>query len=409
MLSPKLKSALGQLLFAANVFVLFLVLAESWLLVPDWLHVFGRLHPLLLHFPIVLLLVAVLLLTVPEVLKSREDGLEYGINLLLLGALTAAFTVIAGLLLSHEAGYDPEALFWHRWTGLSVFWLSSLLYGFIEKSTRPVLGVSAVLIAVTVVVSGHLGASITHGDDFITAPLSTDPLLNVSLEEAEVFEHVVMPVLKNKCVGCHKASKQKGELRMDQPELLLKGGESGPAIVPGDILNSLMIERIHLPLEDEDHMPPEGKPQLSEGEVAILEAWIATGATIGTKVLDLSDTSALFSLAVDKFKSVPKSYEFKKADSQAVEELNNFYRKVQPLGLESPALSVSYFGRASFDPESLQDLVAVREQMVSLNLKQGGYVEFCSRRGCKGHALGGVGDIDQMMNLMNRMFETPYD
>ena len=47
--------------------------------------------------------------------------------------------------------------------------------------------------------------------------------------------------------------------------------------------------------------------------------------------------------------------------------------------------------------------------MASLNIKQGGYIEFCTRAGCKGHALGGVGDIDQMMSLMNRMFETPYD
>ena len=47
--------------------------------------------------------------------------------------------------------------------------------------------------------------------------------------------------------------------------------------------------------------------------------------------------------------------------------------------------------------------------MASLNIQSGGYIEFCSRRGCKGHALGGVGDIDDMMNLMNRMFETPYD
>ena len=47
--------------------------------------------------------------------------------------------------------------------------------------------------------------------------------------------------------------------------------------------------------------------------------------------------------------------------------------------------------------------------MVSLNIQQGGYIEFCSRAGCKGHALGGVGDVDQMMSLMNRMFETPYD
>ncbi|MFH1016591.1 MAG: hypothetical protein V1798_00235 [Pseudomonadota bacterium] len=50
-----------------------------------------------------------------------------------------------------------------------------------------------------------------------------------------------------------------------------------------------------------------------------------------------------------------------------------------------------------------------RAPMASLNIKDQGYIEFCSRRGCKGHALGGVGDIDQMMQLMNKMFETPYD
>jgi predicted RNA-binding Zn-ribbon protein involved in translation (DUF1610 family) len=47
--------------------------------------------------------------------------------------------------------------------------------------------------------------------------------------------------------------------------------------------------------------------------------------------------------------------------------------------------------------------------MASLNMAKGGYVEFCSRRGCKAHALGGVGNVDDMMSMMNRMFETPYD
>jgi predicted RNA-binding Zn-ribbon protein involved in translation (DUF1610 family) len=47
--------------------------------------------------------------------------------------------------------------------------------------------------------------------------------------------------------------------------------------------------------------------------------------------------------------------------------------------------------------------------MASLNIVSGGYLEFCSRRGCKGHALGGVGNIDDMISLMNRMLETPYD
>ena len=48
-------------------------------------------------------------------------------------------------------------------------------------------------------------------------------------------------------------------------------------------------------------------------------------------------------------------------------------------------------------------------EMASLNGAKGGNLEFCSRRGCKAHALGGVGNVDDMMSLMNRMFETPYD
>ncbi|HQP37978.1 MAG TPA: hypothetical protein PLI95_22500 [Polyangiaceae bacterium] len=47
--------------------------------------------------------------------------------------------------------------------------------------------------------------------------------------------------------------------------------------------------------------------------------------------------------------------------------------------------------------------------MVSLNQVAGGYVEFCSRRGCKGHAIGGQGDIDDMISMMNKKFNTPYD
>lgn len=47
--------------------------------------------------------------------------------------------------------------------------------------------------------------------------------------------------------------------------------------------------------------------------------------------------------------------------------------------------------------------------MASINIQSGGVVEFCSRRGCKGHALGGFGDVDQMMSLINTMLKTPHD
>lgn len=50
-----------------------------------------------------------------------------------------------------------------------------------------------------------------------------------------------------------------------------------------------------------------------------------------------------------------------------------------------------------------------RAPMAALNLARGGYIEFCSRRGCRAHGIGGVGDIDDLMGLMNRMLDTPYD
>jgi hypothetical protein len=45
----------------------------------------------------------------------------------------------------------------------------------------------------------------------------------------------------------------------------------------------------------------------------------------------------------------------------------------------------------------------------SLNLATGGTLEFCSRRGCRGHALGGFGELDDMIELLNRMFKIPHD
>ncbi|WP_158860462.1 c-type cytochrome domain-containing protein [Lunatibacter salilacus] len=368
MSTQKLKSAAEQVLFGTHVFVLVLVLAENRLVIPDWLHVFGRLHPLVLHFPIAVLLIAVVVLAFPSLMRDKSDSRHYGNGLLLTGCLAASFTVIAGMLLSREPGYEADALHWHKWTGLAVFWGSSLLYVYLEKSPPALRNAGLAFITATLLVSGHLGASITHGEDFVTAPLAGSGEQIVDLEDAEVFAHVVMPILEKKCVSCHKASKQKGELRMDRPEFITTGGESGPAVVPGDRDNSLIFQRIHLPLEDEDHMPPKGKPQLTDEEKAILESWIDSGAEFERKLLAMPDTTSFFRLAVAKFSNVEKTYDFPKADAGKVRELTNFYRKVQALGMNSPALSVSYFGRAAFDPKSLAELAPVRQQTVSLNL-----------------------------------------
>lgn len=370
--AQKTKPVLEHILLATHVFIIVLLLAESRLAIPLWLHVVGRLHPVLLHFPIVVLLMAVVILLFPQILRRKEDQLYYGTYLLLWGCVLSAFTVIAGLLLSLENQGSSPILQNHKWTGVGVFWLSSLLYVLSDKlEVRPRIKTAMVsLMGLLIVVTGHFGASLTHGEDFITGPLLKNKVQLVKLEEAEIFEHVIQPILENKCIGCHKASKQKGDLRLDEADYILKGGESGPALVQGDVENSLLAHHILLPIEEEGHMPPKSKTQLTEEEVQIIVSWIASGGDFNKKVLAYEPEAPIFQLASQRFDDQPKGHEFEAADARAVESLNNFYRKVTSLGGGSPALSVSYFSRQNFNAESLKDLSKVEDQVVVLNLNQ---------------------------------------
>jgi cytochrome c553 len=91
------------------------------------------------------------------------------------------------------------------------------------------------------------------------------------------FEKKIRPVLVEKCYKCHSANSEKlrGELRLDTREGIRKGGESGHAVVPKDLNESLIIEAIRY--EDEDTaMPP--KEKLPASVIANFEKWIMMGA-----------------------------------------------------------------------------------------------------------------------------------
>ncbi|MDG1897981.1 MAG: DUF1553 domain-containing protein [Fuerstiella sp.] len=94
-----------------------------------------------------------------------------------------------------------------------------------------------------------------------------------SPEQLEFFEARVRPLLHSRCVKCHGENEQKGGLRLDSLESLLKGGESGPAAVTGQPTKSLLLEAVRY---ESFEMPPD-KP-LSDQEVADLESWIENGA-----------------------------------------------------------------------------------------------------------------------------------
>ena len=96
--------------------------------------------------------------------------------------------------------------------------------------------------------------------------------------QAEFFENKVRPVLSKHCYKCHsaEATKVKGGLLLDTREATLKGGDSGPALVPGDAEKSLLIKAVRY-TDPDLQMPPKGE-KLSDAQVADLVAWVKMGA-----------------------------------------------------------------------------------------------------------------------------------
>jgi hypothetical protein len=91
------------------------------------------------------------------------------------------------------------------------------------------------------------------------------------------FHREVRGILESTCISCHGADSQKGGLRLDTLAYMKKGGDSGPALIPGNKEESIILERIHLPADDEEIMPPKNGP-LSTQYKDILDRWVGTGA-----------------------------------------------------------------------------------------------------------------------------------
>src|ERR1700722_2755836 len=114
-------------------------------------------------------------------------------------------------------------------------------------------------------VTGLLAATRLHADEPTQAQI-------------EFFENKIRPVLADNCYKCHshEAPKLKGGLSVEYREALLKGGDTGPAIVPGDPEKSLLIKAIRY-TDPDLQMPPKDK-KLSNEQIQDMTAWIKMGA-----------------------------------------------------------------------------------------------------------------------------------
>lgn len=99
-------------------------------------------------------------------------------------------------------------------------------------------------------------------------------------EQLEFFEKKIRPVLAEKCYDCHSANaeKLKGGLLLDSRDGIRRGGENGPAVVPGDIEESLLIQAIRYTDKDFAMPPAKAGGQLAESTIKDFETWIKMGA-----------------------------------------------------------------------------------------------------------------------------------
>jgi len=254
-----------------------------------WLWSFlGRLHPMIVHFPVGLLVFALVM----EIIGRKNEKYNAAIKLLIYaGALSAIIAVAFGLLLSNTEEYGSDLLSIHQWTGIATMLLSLICAWSYRKSYRTAQKLLLSLTVAGVTIAGHYGASLTHGDDYLTSALpgvtpgpSDEKQYALAMQDGPLNEDQVQElnlqvrmILAHNCYNCHGSAKVKGDLRLDTREFIMKGGKNGDVLVPGEPKSSEIIHRVLLPRSDKKAMPAKGKG-LTKEEISILEYWIKKGA-----------------------------------------------------------------------------------------------------------------------------------
>ncbi len=373
----------------------------------------GRFHPLIVHLPIGIILLAVAMQLAGAVLKI--GGLQGAMPFILWVAfLSAIASTLIGYLLMGAESTAGKAMDWHLWSGLGVVVLSMLALVFFLKGKKPLYILSLYAAALSTGIAGHFGGVMVHEADYLAehAPNALKPLLGGSavaavaaadgepaategstdapeetpLEEQLVYASFVAPILDNKCNECHNPNKIKGKLRMDTHEMLMKGSEGSDfATVDLDSPDdSELLVRVLLPTDDDEFMPPKGDA-LTPEEIELIRLWITKGATQELKVADLGDEPKVMETVAAVAKAsgdgeaaadvwAPEwdslSDEEKQTRLNTVqEEAKKYNFSIMPLSAEDDRLRVNVINAASeFGDEQLATLDPVAEHIAWLDL-----------------------------------------
>jgi uncharacterized membrane protein len=262
----------------------------------DFLYFLGRFHVLVLHLPIGII-VAVFVLE----WLARKEKYQYlqAASPFLWGALalSALVTVFLGYLHFEEGSFVGSSAIQHRNFGTAVA-VIAMVVAFVRTSSfadayKPVFFPAAALLLVLVSITGHFGGNLTHGDTYLVefAPQPIRSLAGLAprrtlttVSAADPFADVVGPMFQERCGSCHNDDKQESDLNLSNYDAVMRGGENGKVIAPGDTEQSELLRRITLDPSDDEFMPAEGKTPLTARQVEIIRWWIGAGAPSGVAI-----------------------------------------------------------------------------------------------------------------------------
>lgn len=342
--------------------------------------IFGRFHPLLVHFPIGFLFLAFFLelFSGLKLLRKIRGAVRFSVSLGLLSSILAALT---GWFLSDEGGYEPDLLFRHRLFGLMSVAICLMLWVVItygknlpKPKRRPVRIVVFVVLVILITITGHFGGSMTHGRNYLSpADVSGQKsLLKKISNPTLVYADIIRPILDQKCISCHGEKKQKAKLRLDTEYHIRRGGINGSVLADGKTSGEL-VRRISLPVGHEDQMPPNEKEQLSMIEIEILKEWIARGASFNIKVRDF-DAPALENYlqasGINDSISWWPEHPVNAAPESAIKTLSNYGAFAYPIASRSHYIELKCTGAKKPDQSFWKAYMQLAEQIVTIDLSQ---------------------------------------
>ena len=265
-----------------------------------WVAFLGSFHPLFLHLPIGFLLLILSMEAYGLVTKKEQMPMQVP---LILNALAAIAAAVFGFVLYRTGAWEGEVIEDHLWQGLFfavvAIWLP-LIYAFTREKLQAVYYVMLVFGVGIMFSAAHHGGELTHGDPFDKAPWNDEVKAkaerdaklaageSVVNEDTLVYEDVIVPILESKCYACHGEKKSKNGLRLDSIAHMISGGDDDTALRKGDAAHSPLITSIkHTPIDDDEHMPPKNKPQITDDELTVLEWWVNQKAPEGKKISDM--------------------------------------------------------------------------------------------------------------------------